>query len=152
MSGTITQMSYHDDPTLEGQFKMMANTTDDFFELILEGKELEDLKKMRIKNGEAPDPRLDKINVLTYNLYSFGNGAIGISNFGVLTEEEKSVLARFNNVFTFAYKRYSDMVQAEHQAREALVELAGKDTGTGHSYAGIFGVARYCGNHADRIQ
>ncbi|MEZ5083265.1 MAG: hypothetical protein R2750_07425 [Bacteroidales bacterium] len=124
MSGTITQMSYHDDPTLEGQFKKMATTTNDFFELILEGKELEDLKKMRINNGEAPDPRLDKIDVLTYNLYSFGNGAIGISNFGVLTEEEKSVLARFNNVFTFAYKRYNDMLQAELQAREALIELS----------------------------
>ncbi|MCB2219040.1 MAG: nuclear transport factor 2 family protein [Bacteroidetes bacterium] len=124
MSGTITQMSYHDDPTLEGQFKKMATTTSDFFELILEGKELEDLKKMRIKNGEAPDPRLDKIDVLTYNLYSFGNGAIGISNFGLLSEEEKTVLARFNNVFTFAYKRYNDMLQAEHQAREALVELS----------------------------
>ncbi|MEZ5148435.1 MAG: histidine kinase dimerization/phospho-acceptor domain-containing protein [Bacteroidales bacterium] len=124
MSGTITQMSYHDDPTLEGQFKMMANTTDDFFELILEGKELEDLIKMRITNGEAPDPRLDKIDLLTYNLYSFGNGAIGISNFGILTELEKSVLARFSNVFTFAYKRYTDMVQAEQQAREALVELS----------------------------
>ncbi|MCF8403698.1 MAG: hypothetical protein K9H58_07125 [Bacteroidales bacterium] len=124
MSGTITQMSYHDDPTLEGQFKKMATTTNDFFELVLEGKELEDLKKMRIKNGEAPDPRLDKIDVLTYNLYSFGNGAIGISNFGVLTEEEKSVLGRFNNVFTFAYKRYNDMLQAEQQAREALVELS----------------------------
>ncbi|MBN2173877.1 MAG: hypothetical protein JW731_07090 [Bacteroidales bacterium] len=122
MSGTITQMSYHDDPTLEGQFKKMATTTNDFFELILEGKELEDLKKMRIKNGEAPDPRLDKIDVLTYNLYSFGNGAIGISNFGVLSDEEKTVLARFSNVFTFAYKRYNDMLQAEHQAREALIE------------------------------
>ena len=124
MSGTITQMSYHDDPTLEGQFKMMATTTNDFFELVLEGKELEDLKKMRISNGEAPDPRLDNTDLLTYNLYSFGNGAIGISNFGLLTEEEKTVLARFSNVFTFAYKRYNDMLQAENQAREALVELS----------------------------
>ena len=124
MSGTITQMSYHDDPTLEGQFKMMATTTDDFFELILEGKELEDLKKMRISNGEAPDPRLENIDLLTYNLYSFGNGAIGISNFGVLSAEEKSVLSRFRNVFTFAYKRYIDMVQAEKQAREIQLELS----------------------------
>ena len=124
MSGTITQMSYNDDPTLEGQFRQMAKTTNDFFELVLEGKELEDLKKMRLKNGEAPDARLDNINLLTYNLYSFGNGAIGISNFGVLTAKEKSVLNRFSNVFTFAYKRYTDMVQAENQAREVLVELS----------------------------
>jgi len=124
MSGTITQMSYHDDPTLKGQFRQMAKTTDDFFELLLEGKELEDLKKMRLKNGEAPDPRLDDTDLLTYNLYSFGNGAIGISNFGVLSTEEKSVLNRFSNVFTFAYKRYTDMVQAENQAREVQIELS----------------------------
>lgn len=124
MAGTITQMSYHDDPTLEGQFKKMATTTNDFFELVLEGKELEDLKAMRIKNGEADDPRLNNINILTYNLYSFGNGAIGISNFGVLTSEEKTILSRFSNVFTFAYKRYTDLVQTELQAREAMIELS----------------------------
>ncbi|MBL1214575.1 MAG: SpoIIE family protein phosphatase [Ignavibacteriae bacterium] len=124
MSGTITQMSYQDDPTLQGQFKKMATTTNDFFELVLEGKELEDLKAMRIKNGEAEDPRLNSIDVLTYNLYSFGNGAIGISNFGVLSEEEKSILNRFSNVFTFAYKRYTDLVKAEIQARETQIELS----------------------------
>ena len=124
MSGTITQMSYHDDPTLQGQFKKMATTTDDFFELVLEGKELDDLKAMRIKNGEDEDPRLNSIDVLTYNLYSFGNGAIGISNFGVLSKEEKSILNRFSNVFTFAYKRYNDLVKSELQARETQIELS----------------------------
>lgn len=124
MSGTITQMSYHDDPTLEGQFKKMATTTNDFFELVLEGKELEDLIAMRRKNGEAEDPRLLNTDIVTYNLYSFGNGAIGISNFGVLSEEEKIILNRFSNVFTFAYKRYNDLATAEAQAREAQIEAA----------------------------
>ncbi len=124
MSGTITQMSYHDDPTLEGQFKKMSTTTNDFFELVLESKELEDLIAMREKNGEAEDPRLLNTDILTYNLYSFGNGAIGISNFGILSEEEKSILNRFSNVFTFAYKRYNDLTTAEAQAREAQIEAA----------------------------
>ncbi|MGB5287101.1 MAG: hypothetical protein WBN42_01310, partial [Ignavibacteriaceae bacterium] len=124
MSGTITQMSYCDDPTLEGQFKKMADTTDDFFELKLEGKELQDLVNMRLKNGEAQDPRLLKIDLLTYNLFSFGNGAIGISNFGLLNEEEKSILNQFRNVFTFAYKRYTDLAAAEAQAREAKIEAS----------------------------
>lgn len=124
MSGTITQMSYHDDPTLEGQFKKMATTTEDFFELVLEGKELEDLVNMRLKNGEAQDPRLLNIDLLSYNLYSFGNGAIGISNFGLLTAEEKSILNRFSNVFTFAYKRYTDLASAEVQAREAIKQTS----------------------------
>ena len=124
MSGTITQMSYHDDPTLEGQFQKMSSTINDFFELALEGKELEDLIAMRIKNGEDEDPRLLNTEILTYNLYSFGNGAIGISNFGLLNEEEKSILNRFSNVFTFAYKRYIDLASAEAQAKEAQIELS----------------------------
>ncbi|MEE9429906.1 MAG: SpoIIE family protein phosphatase [Melioribacteraceae bacterium] len=124
MLGTITQMSYHDDPTLEGQFKKMATTTNDFFELVLEDKELKDLIAMRIKNGEDEDPRLLNTEILTYNLYSFGNGAIGISYFGVLSLEEKSTLNRFSNVFTFAYKRYNDLATAEARAREVQIELS----------------------------
>ena len=97
---------------------------DAFFEIILEGKDLQALIDMRLKNGEEEDPRLRRIEQLTYNLYSFGNGAIGISNFGVLSNEQKIVLKRFRNVFAFAYKRYSDLVQAENQARESLIQLA----------------------------
>ncbi len=124
MSGTITQMSYYDDPTLQGQFQKMSTTTDDFFELVLEGEELEDLINMRIKNGEDEDVRLLNIDQLTYNLFSFGNGAIGISNFGILSTEEKAILDRFRNVFTFAYKRYNDLASAEAQAREVQIELS----------------------------
>ncbi|RLD25469.1 MAG: hypothetical protein DRI54_04800, partial [Bacteroidetes bacterium] len=94
MLGTVTQMSYHDDPTLEGQFQKMSTTTNDFFELVLEGKELEDLIAMRIRNGEDEDPRLLNADILTYNFFSFGNGAIGISNFGVLSAEERTILNR----------------------------------------------------------
>jgi len=120
MSGTVTLMRYDDDPIIEKQLQVMVSSTDAFFELVLEGKDLQDLKEMRIKNGEAEDPRLNTINQLTYNLYSFGNGAIGISNFGILSDTEKVILKRFRNVFTLAYKRYSDLSQAEAQVK--LVE------------------------------
>ena len=123
MSGTITRMSYYDDPIIEEQVRQIESSSDAFFELILEGKELRDLINVRIKNGEKEDPRLNKTSQLTYNLYSFGNGAIGISNFGLLTEEQKIVLKRFRNVFTFAYKRYTDLAQAEQLARQAQIDL-----------------------------
>ncbi|PKA83101.1 phospho-acceptor domain-containing protein [Ulvibacter sp. MAR_2010_11] len=124
MSGTITLMRYDDDPIIEKQLKAIVASTDAFFEIVLEGKELQDLIDMRLKNGEDEDPRLDKIDQLTYNLYSFGNGAIGISNFGILSDENKIILRRFRNVFTFAYKRYTDLHKAELQAREAQIEAA----------------------------
>ncbi len=121
---SITEMSYYDSPFIENQVRKTEADNDAFFELVLEGKELQELIDMRLKNGEAEDPRLRQTKQLTYNLYSFGNGAIGISNFGLLSDEQKEILKRFRNVFAFAYKRYSDMVQAEAQAREAQIEAA----------------------------
>ena len=123
MSGTVTRMSYYDDPIIEEQVKQIESSSDAFFELILEGKELQNLIDIRTKNGEKEDPRLSQIEQLSYNLYSFGNGAIGISNFGLLTSEQKLVLKRFRNVFTFAYKRYNDLAQAEQLARRAQIDL-----------------------------
>lgn len=123
MSGTVTKMSYYDDPIIEEQVRQIESSNDAFFELILEGERLQTLIDLRIKNGEKEDPRLNNAQQLTYNLYSFGNGAIGISNFGVLTTEQKEVLKRFRNVFTFAYKRYTDLAQAEKLARQAQIDL-----------------------------
>ncbi len=124
MGGTITLMSYKDDPIIEAQLKTIVSSTDAFFEIILEGQELQDLIDMRLRNGEAQDPRLLQTKQLTYNLYSFGNGAVGISNFGIISEEQKNLLKRFRNVFTFAYKRYSDLADAERRAREAQIEAS----------------------------
>ena len=124
MSGTVTLMSYRDDPSLQEQFRKMVSSTDEFFEIILEGQTLQDLIDMRLKNGEAEDPRLRQTDQLCYTMFSFGNGSIGISNFGILSDYQKNILERFRNVFTFAYKRYSDLAQAEAQARESQIEAA----------------------------
>jgi signal transduction histidine kinase len=124
MGKTVTLMSYHDDPIIERQVQQIESGSDAFFELILEGRELQDLIDMRLRNGESEDPRLRQIEQLTYNLYSFGNGAIGISNFGLLSDDQKIVLKRFRNVFAFAYKRYNDLALAETQAREAQIEAS----------------------------
>jgi ketosteroid isomerase-like protein len=124
MGRTVTLMSYYDDPIIEKQVRQIESSSDAFFEIILEGQDLQDLIDIRLKNGESEDPRLRQIEQLTYNLYSFGNGAIGISNFGLPSDEQKIVLKRFRNVFAFAYKRYTDMVRAETQAREAQIEAS----------------------------
>ena len=124
MGRTATLMSYYDHPFIEKQVRQTEMSNDAFFELVLEGKDLQDLIDIRLKNGEEEDPRLRKIEQLTYNLYSFGHGSIGISNFGLLTDDHKSVLKRFRNVFAFAYQRYADMAQSEAQAREARIEIA----------------------------
>ncbi len=124
MSSAITEFSYYGDPVIEQQIKKTQSANDAFFEIELKGEQLQELIETRLRNGEKDDPRLHEIDHLTYNLYSFGNGAIGISNFGILSDEQKIVLKRFRNVFTFAYKRYTDLANAEAQAREAKIEAA----------------------------
>ena len=124
LQGTVTNMHYSDDPSLEEQFRQVVASKDNLFELILEGQELQNLIAMRIKNGEVEDPRLLEIDQLTYNMYSFGNGAIGISNFGLLSTDEKDILKRFRNVFTFAYNRYNELKRKEEQDRETQIEMA----------------------------
>ncbi len=61
--------------------------------------------------------------LLYYYFYSIGVGSVGISSFSSLPEEKRNVLRRFRNVFDFAYRRYTDVSQAEAQAREAQIEL-----------------------------
>jgi signal transduction histidine kinase len=124
MSSAITQFSFYGDPVIEQQIKTVQSSNDAFFEIELKGEQLKELIETRLKNGEKDDPRLHEIDHLTYNLYSFGNGAIGISNFGKLSDEKKEILKRFRNVFTFAYKRYSDLAKAEAQTKEAQIEAA----------------------------
>ena len=124
MSSAITQFSFYGDPVIEEQIRITESSNDAFFEIELKGKDLEELIETRLRNGEKDDPRLRKTNLLTYNLYSFGNGAIGISNFGILNDDQKKILKRFRNVFTFAYKRYTDLTNAEAQAHEAKIEAA----------------------------
>lgn len=124
MGGTVTQMTYEDDPTLKEQVQDIAKTTDGYSEMVLEGQQLQDLIEMRRRNGEADDPRLNNATSICYILYAFGNGAIGISNFGKLTKDQKTILERFRNVFTFAYNRYNELAKAEAQMREIQLEAA----------------------------
>lgn len=124
MGKTLTRMNYNDHPVLKKQVEQINASKDGFFEIILEGEDLQELKELRIKNGEEEDPRLNEIKQLTYNLYSFGEGEIGISSFGVLEEKQKILLKRFRNVFSFAYKRYSELKDSETRFREAQIEAA----------------------------
>jgi signal transduction histidine kinase len=115
-------MAYDDDPSLVEQVKDIAKTTDGYSEMIFEGQKLKDLIEMRRKNGEADDPRLMKADSLTYILYAFGNGAMGISNFGNLDKEKKNILSRFSGVFAFAYKRFKDLKEKEEKSAALLEE------------------------------
>ena len=78
----------------------------------------------RKKTNQLPDPKLDEATSAYYYFYSIGTGALGVTAYSPLTEDDLLVFKRFRNVFELAYRRYVDIEQAEAQAREATIEAA----------------------------
>ncbi len=126
---SLNQLTYEIHPLVEKQIKQIRSS-EGFSETWFKGKDLEDWKAFRKEIGEKDDPRIDKADALYYYFYSIGTGSIGISTFSVVAGEKLDVLKRFRNVFTLAYQRYTDIAQAEAQAREAKIEAALERTRT----------------------
>jgi hypothetical protein len=57
-------------------------------------------------------------------LADFNGGSLVISTTTMPSNDTRTLLRRFANVFNLSYQRFSDLKQAEAQAREAKIELA----------------------------
>jgi signal transduction histidine kinase len=66
----------------------------------------------------------DQIPERTYHLYKFSQGFMGAASPGEISDESWKLLKRAASVFSLAYTRFSDLKQAEAQAREAQIEAA----------------------------
>jgi len=121
---SINHLKYDIHPLIEKQIKQIRSAPDAFSVTSFEKRDLEDWIAFRKKIGEKADPRIEKTDALYYYFYSIGTGSVGISTFSSITEEKLTVLKRFRNVFDFAYRRYTDVAQAEAQAREARIEAS----------------------------
>lgn len=66
----------------------------------------------------------DDIPDRTYHLYKFPNGYMDAASPGDISAESWDLLQRATSVFSLAYTRFSDLQQAEAQAREAKIEAA----------------------------
>ncbi|MCW8803956.1 MAG: nuclear transport factor 2 family protein, partial [Ignavibacteriaceae bacterium] len=124
LSGSINNISYNSHPIVENYLKQIKRADDAFAEVIIDGTQLDGWKDFRRKGGQRDDPKLDDIPALYYYLYSIGVGDIGISTLKPINESQINTLKRFRNVFDLAYRRYTDITQAEAQAREAQIEAA----------------------------
>ena len=60
----------------------------------------------------------------TYHLLKFSNGFMGAASPGEISPGSWDLLQRATAVFSFAYKRFSDLQKAEAQARESQIQLA----------------------------
>ncbi|HEY6063107.1 MAG TPA: hypothetical protein VIV35_05835, partial [Chitinophagaceae bacterium] len=121
---SITPLFYDIHPVIKKQVKQIRSADDAFSETVFKGKDLESWKAFRKGRGEKEDRRIKNSTALYYYFYSIGTGSIGISTFNAISKEKQDLLKRFRNVFSFAYRRYMDVAQAEAQARESQIQLA----------------------------
>ena len=124
LGGSINKISYDSHPIVKKYLKQIKKADDAFAEVIVDGSELDGWKEFRRKGGQQDDPKLDNIPALYYYLYSIGVGDIGISTLKPINETQIKILQRFRNVFDLAYRRYTDITEAEAQARESQIQLA----------------------------
>ena len=121
---SINHLTYDIHPEIKKQIKQIRSAGDAFSETYFKGKDLEDLKAFGKEIGEKGNPRIDNTDALYYYFYSIGTRSIGISTFNFIAGEKLEVFKRFRNVFTLTYQRYTDIAQAEAQARKVQIELA----------------------------
>src|ERR1043166_4908692 len=93
---STNHLTYSSHPLIEKQIKKIRSTHDAFSETYFTGKDLVEWKKFSKRIGEKDDTRLNKNDGLYYYLYSIGTSSIGISTFGAISQEKKSVLKRFS--------------------------------------------------------
>jgi signal transduction histidine kinase/ketosteroid isomerase-like protein len=121
--GTIG-VFYNNHPVVKKWANDMKKASDAFAEVVISPKEIRTWRKYREEIGYQPDPKLNKAKSVWYYSYSTGLGALSVSSFRPMTEEQRGILERFRNVFGLAYRRYADVAQAEAHARESRIELA----------------------------
>ena len=110
-------------PIVEEFANEIKKSSDACFTKTFEGVALKDWREYRRKTNQNADPILDKAISVHYYFYSIGPGALGVSTYTPLSEEDAAVFKRFRNVFDLAYRRFMDIQKAEAQAREAQIEL-----------------------------
>ncbi|MEP7170971.1 MAG: hypothetical protein ABI855_16505, partial [Bacteroidota bacterium] len=123
VTGTI-EVFYKNHPTVKAWAEDMQKAGDGFAAVTISENEMAAWRKYREEIGYLPDPKLDKAKSVFYNSYSIGLGALSVSTFKSISDEQLNILERFRNVFGLAYRRYADVMLAEAQAREALIEAS----------------------------
>ena len=121
---TFSEIDYNLHPRVTEFVNEIKKSSDAFFSTSFEGKELQEWRDYRKNTNQITDAKLDAANSVHYYFFSIGPGALGVSTYVPLNEDQINIFKRFRNVFELAYRRYIDIEQAEAQAREAQIEAA----------------------------
>jgi signal transduction histidine kinase len=111
-------------PTVLEFVDTIKKSADAFFSRSFKGAALKKWIAYRKQTGQDADPILEKVKSVHYYFYSIGEGALGITSYAPLADEEIKLFRRFYTVFNLAYRRFLDIEKAEAQAREAQIEAA----------------------------
>ncbi|KAF0132054.1 MAG: integral membrane sensor signal transduction histidine kinase [Bacteroidetes bacterium] len=122
--GVIEETDYNLHPTSFAMAQEMKKSAHSTFSGSLDGLELNTFREWRKQYNQFPDPLLDEVDSIHYYFYSIGQGGLGLSTYKSLSEEGLEIFKRFHNVFTLAYRRFTDIKLALAQAREAQIEAA----------------------------
>ncbi len=121
---TIERIDYRLHPEVLAFCEKMLQSADAYYTKTFEGDELNLWRDYRKQTNQLPDPKLDETSSSHYYFYSIGSGALGVTTYAPLSEEQINLIKRFRNVFELAYRRFIDIEKAIAQAREAQIELA----------------------------
>src|SRR5215203_1385916 len=121
---SIEVIDYRLHPDVLEFTEQMLQSADAYYTKTFEGKALEVWRAYRKQTAQLPDPKLDETNSSHYYFYSIGSGALGVTTYAALTNDQINLFKRFRNVFQLAYSRFTDIEKAEAQAKEARIETA----------------------------
>src|SRR6188474_1853344 len=121
---SIEVIDYRLHPDVLEFTNQMLASTDAYYTKTFEGDELKVWREYRKQTNQLPDPKLDATTSSHYYFYSIGSGALGVTTYAPLSEEQISLFKRFRNVFELAYRRFIDIEKAQAQVREAKIEAA----------------------------
>ena len=114
-------------PLLSGAFDAWLNHEDHSY--TLQGRDLTDYyKAVANENVKLPDSQslVSGAETMTQYYYNavWSSGGLFAFSETPFPEEARMILQRFADVFTLTYTRFSDLKQAEAQAKEAKIEVA----------------------------
>jgi signal transduction histidine kinase len=121
---SIERIDYRLHPDVSDFTEKMLQSQDAYYTKIFEGDELNTWRQYRKQTSQLPDPKLDETSSSHYYFYSIGPGALGVTTYAALTEDQIILFKRFRNVFQLAYSRFIDIELALAQANEAKIETS----------------------------
>ncbi|HET6767152.1 MAG TPA: ATP-binding protein [Chitinophagaceae bacterium] len=117
-------LDYH--PLLRGAYDGWVRQED--FSYVLQGEDLlsyyRDVASIKYQLPVSSPFDKEKVDQQQYYFNAvFQDGSLFAFMEAAITDEAKTVMKRFANVFNLTYKRFLDLQKAEAQAREAQIEL-----------------------------